>query len=69
MANTSAYLTSDEFFDLLKIAFNDTYGSNNKWHPEDLYVNVESVLEIVSNTLFNLHNISNGRQLEGIKQR
>lgn len=69
MANTSAYLTSDEFFDLLKIAFNDTYGSNHKWHPEDLYVNVESVLEIVSNTLFNLHNISNGRQLEGIKQR
>ena len=67
MADNSTYLNSDQFFDLLKIAFDDTYGSDQKWHPEDLYVNVQCVLEVVSNTLYNLHNIINNKQLSGVK--
>lgn len=64
---TAYYLTSDEFFDVLKVAFEDTYGSDHKWHPEDLYVNVSCTLEIVSNTLSNMVNVKAGRQLKGIK--
>ena len=64
---TAYYLTSDEFFDVLKVAFEDTYGSDHKWHPEDLYVNVSCALEIVSNTLSNMVNVKAGRQLKGIK--
>jgi hypothetical protein len=63
MADTSTYLTTDEFFDILKIAFEDTYGSDHTWHPEDMYVNLKSTLEIVTNTLSNLHNIRNNKQL------
>lgn len=64
---TAYYLTSDEFFDVLKVAFEDTYGYDHQWHPEDLYVNVSCVLEIVANTLNNMVNVKAGRQLKGIK--
>ena len=69
MADNSTYLTIDEFFDILKIAHTDTYGSDPQhlWHPEDLYINVMTTLEIVSNTLANLHNIRNNRELHGVK--
>lgn len=69
MADNSAYMTFDEFFDTLRVAFNDTYGNDpdHKWHPEDLYINVTTTLEIVSNTLTALHNIRNGKYIGGIK--
>ena len=62
------YVTSDEFFDILKVAFNDTYGSDHRWHPEDLYVNVSSVLEVVSNTLATMVRIKAGKELHGVKE-
>lgn len=61
------YLTSDDFFDILKVAFEDTYGSDHRWHPEDLYVNVSCVLEVVSNTLAGMVHIKAGRELRGVK--
>lgn len=61
------YVTSDDFFDILRVAYDDTYGSKSKCHPEDLYVNVLSVLEVVSNTLINILNLKSGKPLEGIK--
>lgn len=61
------YVTSDDFFDILKVAFDDTYGSDHRWHPEDLYVNVSSVLEVVSNTLANMVRIKAGKDLSGVK--
>ena len=61
------YVTSDDFFDILKVAFDDTYGSDHRWHPEDLYVNVSSVLEVVSNTLANMVRIKSGKDLSGVK--
>lgn len=66
---TAYYLTSDEFFEILRVAFDDTYGSDHKWHPEDLYVNVSCVLEVVSNTLANMVRIKAGRQLYGVKSQ
>lgn len=65
---TAYFLTSDEFFDLLKVAFDDTYGSDHGWHPEDLYINVSSVLEVVSNTLSNMVRLRNNRPLSGVKE-
>lgn len=66
---TAYYLTSDDFFDILRIAFDDTYGSDHKWHPEDLYINVSCVLEIVSNTLANMARIKSGKDLRGVKEQ
>lgn len=62
------YVTSDDFFDILKVAFEDTYGSKHRWHPEDLYVNVSCVLEVVSNTLANMVRIKAGKDLQGVKE-
>lgn len=62
------YVTSDDFFDILKVAFEDTYGSDHRWHPEDLYVNVSCVLEVVSNTLANMVRIKAGKELSGVKE-
>lgn len=63
------YMTADDFFDILKLAFVDTYGDNNhKWHPEDLYVNVSCVLEIVSNTLANSARLKSNKPLSGVKE-
>lgn len=64
---TAYYVTSDDFFDILRVAFEDTYGSDHKWHPEDLYVNVSCVLEIVSNTLSNMVNLKMNRPFNGVK--
>ena len=61
------YITSDDFFDILRVAFDDTYGSDHRWHPEDLYVNVSCVLEVVSNTLANMVRIKAGKELSGVK--
>lgn len=65
---TPYYVTSDDFFDILKVAFDDTYGSKHRWHPEDLYVNVSCVLEVVSNTLASMVRIKAGKELSGVKQ-
>lgn len=62
------YVTSDDFFDILRVAFDDTYGTNHRWHPEDLYVNVSCVLEVVSNTLANMVRIKAGKELHGVKE-
>lgn len=64
---TPYYITSDDFFEILRVAFDDTYGSDHRWHPEDLYVNVSSVLEVVSNTLANMVRIKAGKDLHGVK--
>lgn len=61
------YVTSDDFFDILRVAFDDTYGSDHRWHPEDLYVNVSCVLEVVSNTLANMVRMKAGKELSGVK--
>lgn len=61
------YITSDDFFEILRVAFDDTYGSDHRWHPEDLYVNVSCVLEVVSNTLSNMVRIKAGKELSGVK--
>jgi hypothetical protein len=65
------YVTSDEFFDLLRVAFEDTYGDKGgtPYHPEDLYVNVSCVLEVVSNTLANMVRMKAGRSLHGVKDK
>jgi hypothetical protein len=67
---TAYYVTADEFFDILRIAFDDTYGggSDTPWHPEDMYVNVLTTLEVVTNTLSNMANIKAGRPLKGLKE-
>jgi hypothetical protein len=67
---TRYYVTADEFFDVLRLAFDETYGgsSDTPWHPEDMYVNVSTTLEIVANTLSNMANLKAGRQLRGIKE-
>jgi hypothetical protein len=67
---TRYYVTADEFFDVLRLAFNETYGggSETPWHPEDMYINVSTTLEIVANTLSNMANLKAGRQLKGIKE-
>lgn len=64
------YMTADDFFDILRVAFTDSYGDNDshKWHPEDLYVNVSCVLEIVSNTLANSARLRSNKELRGVKE-
>lgn len=66
---TPFYMTTDEFFDILKVAFEDTYGnkSSHRWHPEDLYINVSCVLEVVSNTLTNAARLRSGKNTAGVK--
>ena len=68
---TPYYVTSDEFFDLLKVSFDDTYGDKDgtPCHPEDLYVNVSCVLEVVSNTLANMVRMKAGRDLRGVREQ
>jgi len=66
---TAYYVTADDFFDILRIAYEDTYGgSDTPWHPEDMYTNVSCVLEIVTNTLSNMEKLRSGRQVKGIKE-
>jgi hypothetical protein len=67
---TPFYMTTDEFFDILKVAFEDTYGDKNNrpWHPEDLYINVSCVLEVVSNTLANAARLRGGKEPAGVKE-
>jgi hypothetical protein len=64
------YVTADEFFEVLRIAYDDTYGggSDTPWHPEDMYTNVSCVLEVVTNTLSNMAKLRSGRQVKGIKE-
>ncbi len=63
------YLTSDEFFEILRVAYEDSYGKDTGiWHPEDIYVNVSTVLETVTNTLSNMSRIRSGKPLRGIKE-
>jgi hypothetical protein len=66
---TAYYVTADEFFDILRIAYDDTYGggSETPWHPEDMYTNVSCVLEVVTNTLANMANLKSKKPLKGIK--
>lgn len=67
---TRYYVTADEFFDVLRLAFDETYGggSDTPWHPEDMYINVSTTLEVVANTLSNMANLKAGRPLKGIKE-
>jgi hypothetical protein len=67
---TAYYVTADEFFEILRVAFDDTYGggTDTPWHPEDMYVNVLTTLEVVTNTLSNMANIKAGRPLKGLKE-
>ena len=64
------YVTPDEFFELLKVAYEDTFGGSaangGKCHPEDLYSNVSCVMEIVTNTLSNLSKIRSGKPTYGV---
>ena len=64
------YVTADEFFEVLRIAYDDTYGGGSETpsHPEDMYVNVSCVLEVVTNTLSNMAKLRSGRQVKGIKE-
>jgi hypothetical protein len=52
------------------VAFDDTYGggTGTPWHPEDMYINVLTTLEVVTNTLSNMAKIKAGRPLKGIKE-
>jgi hypothetical protein len=67
---TRYYVTADEFFDILRVAFDDTYGggSDTPWHPEDMYINVSTTLEVVANTLANMANLKAHRPIKGIKE-
>jgi hypothetical protein len=67
---TAYYVTADEFFDVLRLAFDEVYGggAETPWHPEDMYVNVSTTLEIVANTLSSMANLKAGRPLKGIKE-
>jgi hypothetical protein len=64
------YLTVDEYLEIVKVAYEDTFGGSKifdgKCHPEDLYSNVSCVMEIVTNTLCNLSNIRSDRPVRGI---
>ena len=62
------YVTADEFFEILRLAYDDTYGDETKWHPEDIYINTLTVLEVMTNTLSNMAKLKSGRQLKGIKE-
>jgi hypothetical protein len=63
------YVTSDEFFEILRVAYEDSYGKDTGvWHPEDIYVNVSTVLETLTNTLSNMSRIRSGKPLRGIKE-
>jgi len=63
------YVTSDEFFEILRVAYEDSYGKDTGvWHPEDMYVNVSVILETVTNTLSNMSRIRSGKPLKGIKE-
>ena len=64
------YVTADEFFDILRVAYDDTYGggSDTPWHPEDMYVNVSTVMEVVTNTLSNMSRMRSGKPMKGIKE-
>jgi hypothetical protein len=67
---TQYYVTADEFFEILRVAFDDTYGggSDTPWHPEDMYINVVTTLEVVTNTLANMANLKANRPVKGIKE-
>lgn len=67
---TAYYVTADEFFEILRVAFDDTYGggTDTPWHPEDMYINVLTTLEVVTNTLSNMANIKAGKPLKGLKE-
>jgi hypothetical protein len=67
---TAYYVTAEEFFEILRVAFDDTYGggTDTPWHPEDMYINVLTTLEVVTNTLSNMANIKAGKPLKGLKE-
>ncbi len=67
---TAYYVTADEFFDILRLAYDDTYGggTDTPWHPADMYINVSTTLEIVTNTLANMANLKAKRPLKSIKE-
>jgi len=62
------YVSADEFFEILRVAYDDTYGDKTKWHPEDIYINALTVLEVMTNTLSNMAKLKSGRPLRGIKE-
>lgn len=69
LRDKSGYIKSEDFFELLKSNFDATYGgSDTEWHPEDLYVNLLVVLEVMCNTLTNNMNLRNGRTVRSIKE-
>lgn len=61
------YLKDDEFFEILMHAYSSTYGYSGVNHPGDLYVNISTTLEIVSNTLSALVDLNFGRELRDVK--
>lgn len=61
------YLKDDEFFEILMHAYSSTYGYSGVNHPGDLYINVSTTLEIVSNTLNALVDLNFGRELRDVK--
>jgi len=62
------HLTGHQFFDILALCYEQSYGEDYSYHPEDLYVNASLTLEIVSNTLANLLHIKTGQQIRGVKE-
>jgi len=63
------YLTEDEFFEIVLNAYKATYSHGGVNHPEDLYVNFVSVLEVVSNTLSSLVDLNFGRDFSDVTKR
>jgi hypothetical protein len=67
---TRYYVTADEFFEILRAAFDDSFGggSQTPWHPEDMYTNVSTTLDIVASSLTNVTNLKAGRSVKSIKE-
>jgi hypothetical protein len=64
------YLTISDFLDILNHAFITEYGQGGDdypWHPGDLYLNMDTVLHTVCNTLSALVDIDCKRPIRDVK--
>jgi len=68
--NLNGYLSSEKFFEVLQMAYYSEYGEDDHLHhPEDLYVNVSSVLGVICNTLGALVDIERGRAIQDVRNK
>lgn len=63
------YITADRFFEILETIYYSEHGENDHLHhPEDIYLNVSSILTAVCNTLNALIDIDHGRTIKDVRK-